>query len=328
MNRAFRNVLALVILVAAALAAAGYWQIFAAKSSPGVKTTIVPQGASFREIASQLASAGIVRSAPAFLLYGKMRHADRDVHAGEFQFPGNESMADVLQRLQSGGAQIAKWLTIPEGFTSKQLAVRLEENGFGAAAAYERAFQHDTIVIDGQRTKNLEGYLFPSTYLIPLNASPKTVEDILTGQFRKVLPRDAAKQAKALGLTVPQVITVASLIEGEAKADDERPLMAGVYYNRLRLKMPLQVDATLEYAFPEHKSVITNADLQVDSPYNSYKYAGLPPTPIDNPGAPSIRAAFHPQPSQFLYYVYRGNGHHVFAKTLSEHQANVAKYLK
>jgi UPF0755 protein len=120
---------------------------------------------------------------------------------------------------------------------------------------------------------------------------------------------------------------LASLIEREAKADDERRLMAGVYYNRLRRKMPLEVDATIEYTFPSHKTEITRADLASDSPYNTYRHLGLPPTPIANPGRASLLAAFDPQQSPFLYYVYRGNGHHAFARTLAEHNANVERYL-
>ena len=189
-------------------------------------------------------------------------------------------------------------------------------------------FLRDTIVVDGFRTANMEGYLFPDTYLMPLGASPATVEAIMSAQFRKELPADAARKARARGLTVPQVVTLASLIEREAKADDERPLMAGVYYNRLRLGMPLEVDATIEYALPTHQTVITYSDLRIDSPYNSYLHQGLPPTPIANPGRPSLVAALNPRPSEFLYYVYKGHGHHAFAKTLAEQNANVAKYLK
>jgi UPF0755 protein len=117
------------------------------------------------------------------------------------------------------------------------------------------------------------------------------------------------------------------MIEREAKVDDERRLMAGVYYNRLRVKMPLEVDATIEYTFAHHKDVITQADLARDSPYNTYKQSGLPPTPIANPGRPSLLAALDPEPSQFLYYVYKGGGHHAFSRTLAEHDANVARYL-
>jgi UPF0755 protein len=127
---------------------------------------------------------------------------------------------------------------------------------------------------------------------------------------------------------VPQLVTLASLVEREGKADEERPLIAGVYYNRLRRGMTLDVDATIEYTFAHHKDVITYADLASDSPYNTYKYLGLPPTPIANPGLPSLLAALHPQASDYLYYVAMGNGHHAFSRTLAEHNAKVARYLR
>jgi peptidoglycan lytic transglycosylase G len=123
-------------------------------------------------------------------------------------------------------------------------------------------------------------------------------------------------------------VTIASLIEREGKADDERPTIASVIYNRLRLGMPLEIDASIEYTFPEHHDVITKRDLESDSPYNTYRHTGLPPTPIANPGKPSLDAAFGPARSDYLYYVAKGDGHHAFAKTLQEHNANVSRYLK
>jgi UPF0755 protein len=313
------------------LAACGWfaYAIWVDRSHPQTaQQIIVPRGSTFHDIADQLSRAGIVANATAFRVYAKMLRADTAAHAGEFRFPPHQTAAQVLAQLENGGAQIAKWVTIPEGFTAAQIGQRLQEEGFGSASTFEHAFLHDSIRIAGTRTKNLEGFLFPSTYLIPNGATPKTVEDILTAQFRKELPADAAQRARAHGLTVPQVVTLASLIEREAKADDERPLMAGVYYNRLRLGMPLEVDATIEYALPEHHDVITYGDLKIQSPYNTYLHQGLPPTPIANPGEASLQAAFNPQPSPYLYYVYKGNGHHAFARTLAEQNANIAKYLK
>jgi len=128
--------------------------------------------------------------------------------------------------------------------------------------------------------------------------------------------------------TIPDVVTIASLIEREGKMDEDRPLIASVIYNRLRLGMPLEVDASIEYVFPEHHDVITKLDLQIDSPYNTYRHTGLPPTPIANPGKASLDAAFRPAKTQYLYYVAKPDGHSVFAKTLQEHNANVARYLK
>lgn len=329
MIRSLKILAALVVLAIVAGAAWFAYSIWGDSSRPdSVKHVIVARGSTFHRISTQLADAGIVGNPAAFRIYAKFRHADTAAHAGEFAFQPHQTAAQVLQQLESGGAQVAKWITIPEGFTAKQIAQRLQDEGIGDARAYEQAFLHDTIVVDGARTKNLEGYLFPSTYLIPNDASPKTVEDILTAQFRKELPRDAVRKAKERGLTVPQVVTLASLIEREAKADDERALMAGVYYNRLKLGMPLEVDATIEYALPEHHDVITYGDLKIDSPYNTYLHQGLPPTPIANPGEPSLQAAFNPTPSPYLYYVYKGNGHHAFARTLAEQNANIAKYLK
>lgn len=322
---------AVLALCALAIAAAGgiYYAIFVDRSHPSHTTQIVvPRGSTFRDIAGQLADAGVIDNFHLFRLYAKLRHADTDVHAGAFQFPAHQSAAQILDQLQNGGAQIARWLTIPEGFTARQIADRLQSEGWGNAQTFYRAFMNDSVVAGGVRTHNLEGYLFPSTYLIPLDATPKTVEQIMTGQFFKELPANAARKASAVGLTVPQVVVLASLIEREAKADDERALMAGVYYNRLRIGMPLEVDASLEYAFPVHHDVITYRDLKTDTPYNTYLHPGLPPTPIANPGEPSLIAAFNPRPSGYLYYVYKGNGHHAFASTLAQQQANIDKYLK
>ncbi|MDQ6823734.1 MAG: endolytic transglycosylase MltG [Candidatus Eremiobacteraeota bacterium] len=305
------------------------YAIFADRSHPASAThLIVARGSSFHDIADQLASKSVIGNAFAFRLYAKLFHRDTQVRAGEYKFLPGLRQSEVLDQLLTGGAQIATWVTFPEGFTARQIAQRLAGEGFGPASRFSEAFLHDAMSVDGARTKNLEGYLFPSTYLIPIGATPAQVEQVMTSQFFKELPADARRRSEAHGLSVPEVVTVASLVQQEGKADSERPLIAGVIYNRLRLHMPLQVDATLEYTFPEHRTVILNRDLQTDSPYNTYKHEGLPPTPIANPGAPSLAAAFHPKASAFLYYVYKGNGHHAFAKTLAEHQANVARYLK
>lgn len=328
MRAASRAAAALLALVALAAAWFAY-SIYGDRSHPSSAVqVIVPRGSTFRDVAGLLGSNAVIANPALFRLFAKIRRADTSVHAGGFRFAPHQTQAEVLAQLQSGGAQIATWVTIPEGFTAKQIAQRLQENRLGDASAYAAAFLHDTIVAGGTRTRNLEGFLFPSTYLIPDDATPAVVEKIMASQFLKELPPDARALAKRLGFDVPQIVTIASLVEREAKADDERPLMAGVYYNRLKLGMPLEVDATIEYALPEHHDVITYADLRLDSPYNTYLHAGLPPTPIANPGLPSLQAAFHPKASPFLYYVYKGNGHHVFAKTLSEQNANVAKYLK
>jgi len=290
-------------------------------------TVIVPDGATGREIARLLEERGVIRSAVAFDAMARLEGRRNDLKAGEFAFPPHQTAVETLREVETGGEQVAVWVTIPEGFTAKEIAQTLAERDLGETGALEAVFLHDSLTFGDARTPTLEGYLFPDTYLIPTVATPAEIAKIMTGQFLSELPRDASSQAKRLGYSIPQIVTLASLVEREAKADDERALMAGVYYNRLRLGMPLEVDATIEYTFAHHKDVITYADLARDSPYNTYKHTGLPPTPIANPGRASLLAAFHPKKSQFLFYVYMGNGHHAFSRTLAEHNANVARYL-
>jgi UPF0755 protein len=331
MNRTLRAIALVIGLALACVCIAGGWfvqAVYGDRSRPeSTVQVIVPRGSTFADIATQLAQSGVIGNAFAFRLLARLRHDDAVVRAGAYNFTPHETADEVLRALLSGGAQVATWVTIPEGFTSAQIAQRLEEAGLGKAAEYERAFRTTPIDVDGTRAPNLEGYLFPSTYLVPLDASPDAVAKQLTATFFKELPANAPAAAKALGVTVPQAVTVASLVEREAKIDADRPLIAGVIYNRLRLRMPLQVDATIEYALPEHKAELSYADLKIDSPYNTYLHTGLPPTPIANPGLPSLEAALHPSKTDALYYVYCGNGHHVFATTLEQHQANVARCL-
>jgi UPF0755 protein len=288
---------------------------------------IIPRGSTFSQVIGALEREHVLAHPLAFRILARLRHVDADVKAGEYTFPPHQTSDEILERLVRG-EQTAMWVTIPEGFTAKQIAQTIADRGLGKVADYDRVFLHEGIELDGKRTPTMEGYLFPSTYLVPVDEPPAATAKILVDQFRNELPPDATARAKALGLSVPQVITIASLVEREGKVDDERPLIASVIYNRLRLGMPLEVDASLEYAFPEHHDVITKRDLQIDSPYNTYRHVGLPPTPIANPGKPSLDAAFRPARSDYLYYVAKGDGHHAFAKTLVEHNANVERYLK
>jgi UPF0755 protein len=323
---------AIAIIVAAGVivAAAGLWfrdAVYGDRSQPAAATTfIVPRGSTLGDVVAGLQNAGILAHPIAFRILARLRNDEADVQSGQFRFPPHQTSDEILRRLVTGAAD-AVWVTFPEGFTARQIGTRLAGRSLVDEGAFDRYAARTRLNVDGTLTPSLEGYLFPSTYLVPVGATPDRIAHILTDQFFHELPANAASKARALGLDVPQVITLASLIEREAQADDERPLMAGVYYNRLRAGMPLEVDATIEYVFPEHHDVITRRDLEIDSPYNTYRHTGLPPTPIANPGKASIDAAFAPEHSQYLYYVYKGNGHHAFAKTLQEHNANVERYL-
>ncbi|HEX3467213.1 MAG TPA: endolytic transglycosylase MltG [Candidatus Elarobacter sp.] len=335
-NRAGRALIgltfAVIVGVGVIVAAASLWfrdAVYVDRALPEQQTdVIIPRGASFGEVAGLLRDKGILAHAIAFRLLARLRHVDNEVKAGEYRFPAHQTSDAVLQRIVRG-EQFAVWVTIPEGYTAREVAQTLGSRALGDPGLYERTFlQNGGIDLDGTQTRNLEGYLFPSTYLIPIDDTPRTVAKILVDQFRRELPADAAQRARALGRTVPEVVTIASLVEREGKADEDRPLIASVIYNRLRRGMPLEVDAAIEYTFPEHHDVITKRDLEVDSPYNTYRHTGLPPTPIANPGKASLDAAFEPAKSDYLYYVAKPDGHSAFAKTLDEHNANVERYLK
>ncbi len=324
--------IAILVMVAVIVTAAALWfrnAVYGDRTLPQARTTVViPRGATLGEAAGLLQAGGVLAHPIAFRILARMRQNEADIRAGEYAFERGQTSDQILRKLVAGADQVAVWVTIPEGFTAHEVAQALAERKLGAERSYDEEFTHAGIDLDGRRTPSLEGYLFPSTYLIPVDVTPPAAAKLLTDQFRKELPPDAGTRAKALGRTIPEVVTIASLVEREAKADDERPLMAGVYYNRLRLGMPLEVDATIEYTFAEHHDIITKRDLAIDSPYNTYLHSGLPPTPIANPGKASIDAAFDPRASDFLYYVYKGDGHHAFARTLAEHNANVNRYLK
>ena len=328
----FDTSVAILVMVAMLVTASALWfrnAVYGDRTLPQARTSVViPRGESFGGVISLLQAHSVLAHPIAFRILARMRGNEEDVKAGEYAFTPHQTSDEILRQLVAGEAQVALWVTIPEGFTAREVAQTLAERKLGSAAAYDAVFLHDGIEIDGRRTPSLEGYLFPSTYLMPLDVTPAAAAKILTDQFRQELPSDAGARARALGRTIPEVVTIASLVEREAKSDDERALMAGVYYNRLRLGMPLEVDATIEYIFPEHHPVITRSDLAIPSPYNTYLRTGLPPTPIANPGKASLDAAFAPRASDYLYYVYKGDGHHAFARTLAEHNANVERYLK
>ncbi len=323
--------LAFIMLVGVGVGAFGYWfreRVAVDRSVPRTpKVIIVPNGATGHEIAALLAHEGVLTSAFTFEVLARLRGERSRMQAGQFRFAAHLTQRDVLRQLVEGGQQVAVWITIPEGYTDAQIAGTLAAHRLGDEAQLASEFARASLTFDGRKTASLEGYLFPDTYLIPRDAKPAGIAKMLTDQFHAGLPANARKRARALGMTIPQIVTLASLVEREGKVDAERPLIAGVIYNRLHRGMPLQVDASLEYIFKRHKDVITYSDLALDSPYNTYRHTGLPPTPIANPGMPSLRAAFFPQASDYLYYVAMGSGRHAFSRTLSEHNANVARYL-
>jgi UPF0755 protein len=316
---------AVLVLVAGLLG----WMVYGDRRYPAAPTTVdIAPGTSPDAIAQQLGQAGVVASPQLLLLYLRARQMTSNILAAEYDFPAHQSIADVGQRLATGGHAAAVWITVPEGFTASQIAGRLEGHGLVDAGVFLDTVKRTDLIFGTARSRGLEGYLFPDTYLMPRHVSPNAIAALMTAQFMRELPSGYTQRARTLGFDLPQIVTIASMIEREAKVDVERPIIAGVIYNRLHRRMPLEIDATVEYALPQHKPQLSLHDLAVDSPYNTYKHVGLPPTPIANPGRRSLLAAFYPAKVDYLYYVYRGHGRHQFSRTLQEQQEAERKYLQ
>jgi UPF0755 protein len=314
------------LLAAFALSA---WFIAGDRSLPASPRRVdIAAGESVQGIARQLAADGIVRSGLLLVLAIRLEKPGATVEAAEYAFPAHLTVLDVARIVLAGGRPEQVWITIPEGFTARDIAARLARAGIRGASDFVRAVRTTDLTLDGWRIHGCEGYLFPDTYLVPRDATAGQIIRLMTSNFVRHLPPDAAQQARRLHVTLPQVVTIASMVEREAKVDAERPLIAAVIYNRLHAGMRLEVDATVEYALPHHKPVLSLHDLEVNSPYNTYRHGGLPPGPIANPGRKSLLAALHPAGVEYLYYVYRGHGRHAFSRTFQEQQAAERRYLR
>lgn len=328
--RALRIVLAgAAVLVAAA---AAFWAQVRpiGPSSAQRRTIVIPRGASARHITQLLADAGLVRSAWAALVTARaLGVADRLQH-GEYALSPGQSTAQILRAI-AAGEQVRHRITVPEGYTVVQVADLLAGEGLvdrdrflHLALHSGRALGRPTLA--GLPIDSLEGYLFPDTYQFTRGLDEAAVLARFLDRFDEAIGPDLRAAARARGLSLHQLLTVASMVEREARAPDERPVVAAVIYNRLARGMRLEIDATVLYAMGTHKPSLTAADLAVDSPYNTYRREGLPPGPIANPGLAAIAAAASPADVPYLYYVLRPDGRHHFSRTLEEHLDAVRRY--
>lgn len=309
----------------------------AGKSDPRVVS--IPKGASAKEISRILSSSGVVRSAFGFQMLAIVTGKSLSLKPGAYELSPSMTALRILDRLHRGEL-CAKWITVPEGFTIRQIAERLEAEGICRADVFAaRAGSRGVTFRTGySRAGSAEGYLFPDTYLFASTQAPAAetsssqCEDALIDQMLAAFERKVAKPLAAdiaqSGMTLHEVVTLASLVEREARTSKDRPLVSAVLRNRLRKNMRLECDATVLYALGAHKDRVLYRDLNVDSPYNTYRYAGLPPGPIANPGLAAIEAALRPAPVDFLYYVAREDGSHIFSRTFEEHQRAVSAVRK
>jgi UPF0755 protein len=288
----------------------------------------VPPGLSSSAIGQRLVDAGVVESTTVFRAALRLS-ARGSLKAGEYRFDRPMTALEVIDMVARGDA-FARRITFPEGLTMREMAASYEARGFGPARDFLEAAGDQSLIddLDPQAT-DLEGYLFPDTYALPRRTAASRLIAQMVNRFRASYTDDIRRRAEARQLTTRQVVTLAALIEKETGAGDERPLVAAVYTNRLKIGMGLQADPTVVYALQKagrYDGNIRREDLSIDSPYNTYKYSGLPPGPIASPGKASLEAAVSPADVPYLYFVSRNDGTHAFAATLDEHNANVRKF--
>jgi len=322
-----------VVLVLAAAAVA--WTMYARIREPyrgfdAIEQFVeIPPGAGAASIGARLTAVGVVRDATTFRIAAWVSGRSRDLRAGEYRFDRPLTPLDVIDRLARGDVY-RRLITFREGLTIPEMAAVFEERGFGTAEAFERAAANATLVADlDPAAPDLEGYLFPETYALARGTSADELVSQMVGLFNRLYTPELRAEATAAGLSTREVVTLASLVEKETARAEERPLVAAVYRNRLKIGMGMQADPTVIYALQRagrYDGNLTRADLQFDSPYNTYRYAGLPPGPIAAPGLASLEAAIRPAPVRRLYFVSRNDGSHVFADTLTEHNRNVREW--
>lgn len=300
-------------------------------------TFVVEPGDSLHAVSARLQSAGLVVDAQLFRWVVQYQGTDTDIQAGTYTLRPNMTMDEIAEVLQHGRVP-AQVVSIPEGWRAEEIAWLLEQHNITSAEEFLRvvregesdmAFVHER---SEESPGSLEGFLFPDTYQFVVGTTPERVLEIMLETWDRRIPADLRQNAAEYDLTLYEVVTLASIVEREARVAQERPLMAGVFLNRLRLGMTLGADPTVQYAkgFSENEqtwwSQLTLADLEIVSPYNTYVNAGLPPGPICNPGQAAIRAVLEPEETEYLFFYHKGDGTHAFAVTYEEHLRNIATY--
>lgn len=336
-GKAVAIILALMVL---ALAAAGYagWRHYKyydlRAAAPAAESVIlevkIPEGSNAQQVADLLAEAGVITQPRYFLNYCRATGLDSQLKAGEYGLSPGWTLDEIADAI-AGGHIINYKVTVPEGFTLAQIGALLQENGLCSAEEWEQAllaeWDHPCLAEAPAGALRLEGYLYPETYFYVKDSDVYDIITMMLEQFQQVWDTELAALAAAQGRGIHETVTIASLIERERLAADECATIAGVIYNRLEREMLLQIDATVLYALGEHKEVVLNRDLEVDSPYNTYLYPGLPPGPIAAPGLLSLKAALEPEQHDYLFYVAKGDGSHEFNESFDEHTRAVNAYL-
>lgn len=320
-----------------ALAALGWTVYQAVRPAPALPKSVtveIQPGASAVGIAGQLTRAGVLRSRWPFLALYYLHPSRRSLKAGEYEFDRPLSPRQVYEKLARGEVAY-HMVTIPEGFNIFEVAGAVAQAGLAGRKEFLEAAHNTALLVDlAPNARSLEGFLFPDTYRFSRQTRPEQIAAAMVARFRKIyadLERKHGPSRPAAAAQPLHVVTMASLVEKETSLPGERPLVAGVYYNRLAQGLLLQCDPTVIYAAllaGRYRGTIHQSDLEYNSPYNTYVHAGLPPGPIANPGRASLEAALQPQATDYRYFVSNVHGGHVFARSLPEHERNVAQYRR
>lgn len=331
--RAIATVVLICVVVACGGAALMYRRLHAPyRGFEGPERFVdLPPGAGSRTIGERLVDGGVVRDTWTFRVALWQAGQGRHLKAGEYRFDRAMTPAEVIDKLTRGDVYVIN-VTFPEGLTIADMAAIFEAHGLGPRSAFIAAAQNPSPIrhVDAAAV-NLEGYLFPETYPLSRHTDAASLVRLMVARFEHVLTPEMRQAAEARKVSVHQLVTLASIVEKETARPDERPIVAAVYDNRLRIGMPLQCDPTLIYALQRaghYDGNLRRDDLAFDSPYNTYRHAGLPPGPIASPGRAALEAALHPATDDFLYFVSRNDGSHEFARSLADHNKNVRKYQR
>jgi len=323
-------ILAVVLLMTAGFAGWLAWALalpYGAFPADGVVVDI-PRGTSRRSVARMLAERGVIRSALAFELLTRWR-SGVELQAGEYQFTAPTPATEIFRKIAEGRVFFHP-LVVPEGLNMFEIATRVEKAGLVPRDDFLSVARDASSIRDlAPKAASLEGFLFPATYGFPRSATAHGIAAAMVQRFREAWAGFQAEGRNPHALSPHEAVTLASLVEEETGAVSERPLIAGVFYNRLAKRIALQCDPTVLYAMQlagKNDGIIHQSDLQMNSPYNTYRHRGLPPGPISSPGTEALRAVLYPVETDFLYFVADTKGGHFFARTVREHNANVTRY--
>lgn len=286
----------------------------------------IPKGQSFSATATRLYQAGLIDHPVFFRLMARFTAMDHAVKAGEYRLSAAMSPKAILAKLASGEVALHS-LVVPEGYTLEQIALSITQSGISDGQAFRKAATDPSVCARFDiPARSVEGYLFPDTYFFPKATPPMTVLQAMIQRFRSKLTPAMIEQARNLGMSMHEIVTLASMIEKETGVDSERSLVSSVFHNRLKKGMRLESDPTAVYGIFNHRGPITREHLQAITPYNTYRISGLPKGPIANPGLASILAALYPAQTDYLYFVARDDRNHRFSRTWAEHEHAVEAY--